>query len=80
MNIFAFRQILAQELGPATNLSSIVNVFAYINDVNDNSPVFDRDMYIAEIPENITAGRRVIEVWTIPFWSLIWSFIRRSHL
>lgn len=55
-------QILAQELGPATNLSSLVNVVTYINDLNDNPPVFEREMYIAEIPENITAGRRVTQV------------------
>lgn len=55
-------QILAQELGPATNLSTLVNVITYINDLNDNPPVFERDMYVAEIPENITAGRRVTEV------------------
>lgn len=55
-------QILAQELGPATNLSTMVKVITYINDLNDNPPVFDREMYIAEIPENITAGRRVTEV------------------
>lgn len=55
-------QILAQELGPATNLSATVNVVVYINDVNDNPPVFAQEMYIAEIPENITAGQRVIQV------------------
>lgn len=36
---------------------------AYINDLNDNPPVFEREMYIAEVAENITAGRRVTEVF-----------------
>lgn len=53
---------MAQELGPATNLSAIVNVTIYLNDVNDNSPVFEQQTYLAEIPENITAGNKVIQV------------------
>lgn len=55
-------QILAQELGPATNLSATVNVVVYINDVNDNPPIFEQEVYVAEIPENITAGQRVTQV------------------
>ncbi|XP_075147348.1 cadherin 86C isoform X2 [Haematobia irritans] len=54
--------ILAQELGPATNLSAIVNVTVYINDVNDNSPVFSQAMYTVELPENMTVGTKVIQV------------------
>lgn len=59
-----FLQILAQELGPATNLSAIVNVTVYIDDVNDNPPVFDEEMYVVELPENMTAGTRVVQVYT----------------
>lgn len=55
-------QILAQELGPATNLSALVNVTVYIDDVNDNAPVFEVPMYVAELPENMTAGTRVVQV------------------
>lgn len=55
-------QILAQELGPATNLSATVNVIVYINDVNDNAPVFDQEMYVVDVPENITAGTKVAQV------------------
>lgn len=55
-------KILAQELGPATNLSAIVNVTVYINDVNDNQPVFDQPTYTVELPENMTVGTKVVQV------------------
>lgn len=55
-------QILAQELDPTTNLSTIVNVTVYIMDENDNPPVFTESMYIAELPENVTVGTKVIQV------------------
>ncbi|CAG9806607.1 unnamed protein product [Chironomus riparius] len=55
-------QILAQELGPATNLSAIVNVTVFIVDVNDNPPNFEQAEYRVELPENMTAGTRVVQV------------------
>nr|XP_036217959.1 cadherin-86C [Bactrocera oleae]XP_036217960.1 cadherin-86C [Bactrocera oleae] len=55
-------QILAQELGPTTNLSTTVNVTVYINDVNDNPPIFEQSMYTVELPENMTVGTKVIQV------------------
>ncbi|XP_037049459.1 cadherin-86C isoform X3 [Bradysia coprophila] len=55
-------QILAQELGPATNLSAVVNVTIYVNDVNDNLPVFEQEVYVAEVPENMTAGTKIVQV------------------
>lgn len=55
-------QVLAQELGPATNLSAIVNVTVYINDVNDNPPVFSQPVYTVELPENVTVGTKVVQV------------------
>ncbi|XP_045495385.1 cadherin-86C [Colias croceus] len=55
-------QIVAQELGPATNLSATANVTVYLNDVNDNAPVFLALSYDVELPENITAGARVVQV------------------
>lgn len=53
---------MAQELGPATNLSAIVNVTAFIVDKNDNAPVFSQSEYRVELPENMTAGTRVAQV------------------
>ncbi|XP_034662090.1 cadherin-86C isoform X2 [Drosophila subobscura] len=55
-------QVLAQEVGPATNLTAIVNVTVYINDVNDNAPVFDQPSYTVELPENMTVGTKVVQV------------------
>lgn len=55
-------KILAQELGPATNLSAMVNVTIYVNDVNDNLPVFEQEVYVAEVPENMTAGTKIVQV------------------
>lgn len=53
---------MAQELGPATNLSASANVTVYLNDVNDNAPVFLALSYNVELPENVTAGSRVVQV------------------
>ncbi|XP_058063242.1 cadherin-86C [Anopheles bellator] len=55
-------RILAQELGPATNLSTVVNVTVYLADANDNAPVFEQADYIVDLPENMTAGTRVVQV------------------
>ncbi len=53
---------MAQELGPATNLSAIVNITVYLIDVNDNAPLFVQPEYLAELPENMTVGTRVVQV------------------
>ncbi|XP_068632307.1 cadherin-86C [Battus philenor] len=55
-------QILAQELGPATNLSATTNVTVYLNDVNDNPPIFLELSYEVELPENVSAGTKVVQV------------------
>ncbi|XP_002137604.3 cadherin-86C isoform X1 [Drosophila pseudoobscura] len=55
-------QVMAQEVGPATNLTAVVNVTVYINDVNDNAPVFDQPSYTVELPENMTVGTKVVQV------------------
>ena len=53
---------MAQELGPSTNLSAIVNVTVFVVDQNDNPPVFVETEYRVELPENMTAGTRVVQV------------------
>lgn len=53
---------MAQELGPSSNLSSSVDVVVFLNDVNDNPPVFDEEEYFAEFPENATSGTKVVQV------------------
>lgn len=53
---------MAQELGPSTNLSTIVNVSVFINDQNDNPPLFSEAEYRVELPENVTSGTRVTQV------------------
>lgn len=58
----SYFQILAQELGPATNLSATANVTVYLNDVNDNPPVFLAQSYDVEIHENVTAGTWLVQV------------------
>jgi hypothetical protein len=49
-------------LGPATNLSAIVNVTVFVVDKNDNPPVFEQTEYRVELAENMTAGTRVAQV------------------
>ncbi|XP_076655564.1 uncharacterized protein LOC143360517 [Halictus rubicundus] len=55
-------KIVAQEVGPATNLSASVPVTILLRDVNDNPPVFDQKMYEVTLSENVTVGSRVIQV------------------
>ncbi|XP_039305900.1 cadherin-86C isoform X3 [Solenopsis invicta] len=55
-------KIIAQEVGPATNLSASATVLILIQDVNDNPPVFDEESYEVTLSENVTAGTRVIQV------------------
>jgi hypothetical protein len=62
MNEYVHLMIMAQELGPASNLSATVNVTVYLADVNDNSPVFTQSEYVVELPENMTAGTIVTKV------------------
>ena len=53
---------MAQEVGPATNLSASVPAIVYLRDVNDNPPIFDDESYEVTLSENVTAGSRVIQV------------------
>ena len=55
-------QIVAQEVGPATNLSALVPVTISLRDVNDNSPIFDQESYEVTLSENVTEGSRVTQV------------------
>ncbi|XP_076173320.1 uncharacterized protein LOC143149635 [Ptiloglossa arizonensis] len=55
-------KIVAQEVGPATNLSASVPVIIGLRDINDNPPVFDEESYELTLSENVTAGTRVIQV------------------
>lgn len=61
-------QIIAQEVGPATNLSASTSVLIFIEDVNDNIPVFDEESYEVTLSENVTVGTRVVQVKTSFFF------------
>ncbi|XP_030382490.1 cadherin-86C [Scaptodrosophila lebanonensis] len=73
-------KIFAQELGPTTNLSATVNVTVFINDVNDNSPVFDEQAYITHLPENMTLGTKVVLVHANDLDSEKWGEIRYTGI
>ncbi|XP_076544712.1 uncharacterized protein LOC143305366 [Osmia lignaria lignaria] len=55
-------KIVAQEVGPATNLSTSVPVTIFLRDINDNPPIFEEQSYEVTLSENVTAGSRVIQV------------------
>ncbi|OXU32080.1 hypothetical protein TSAR_007837 [Trichomalopsis sarcophagae] len=55
-------KIVAQEVGPATNLSTSVPVTIFLRDVNDNPPTFDVPVYEVTLSENASAGTRVVQV------------------
>lgn len=59
---FFIIQIVAQEVGPATNLSALVPVVIFLRDINDNSPIFDQESYEVTLSENVTEGSRVTQV------------------
>ncbi|XP_055601879.1 cadherin-86C isoform X2 [Uranotaenia lowii] len=73
-------QIFAQELGPATNLSASVNVTVYLTDVNDNPPVFEQNDYIVDLPENMTAGTRVVQVHATDVDTGLGGKVRYTHI
>lgn len=62
ISTFFFYKIIAQEVGPATNLSTSVPVTIFLRDVNDNPPEFQEKKYEITVSENITAGSRVLQV------------------
>ncbi|XP_043267820.1 uncharacterized protein Cad86C [Venturia canescens] len=55
-------EIIAQEVGPATNLSVTVPCTIFIRDVNDNAPEFDSAIYEVTLSEDVPPGTRVIQV------------------
>lgn len=59
-------QIVARELptesGDPKSLISTANVTVFIDDQNDNPPVFTQGRYEAVIAENVTAGMLVAQV------------------
>ncbi|KAJ4441941.1 hypothetical protein ANN_11804 [Periplaneta americana] len=54
--------IVAQEVGPKTSLSSSAQVTVYLNDANDNPPVFRESVYRVDLKENVTEGTKVVQV------------------
>ncbi|GLV43635.1 Cadherin 86C [Carabus blaptoides fortunei] len=73
-------KIVAQELGPVSNLTTSVDVVVFLNDVNDNPPVFLQEEYIAEFPENVTAGMRVIQVTAEDLDTGVYGKIRYTQI
>nr|XP_031834415.1 uncharacterized protein LOC116427790 [Nomia melanderi] len=69
-------KIVAQEVGPATNLSTSVPVTIFLKDVNDNPPVFDQKIYEVTLSENVTVGSRVIQVHATDIDTGIYGDIR----
>ncbi|XP_015606169.1 cadherin-86C [Cephus cinctus] len=55
-------KIVAQEVGPATNLSAAVPVTIFLRDVNDNPPLFEKEDYEVTLSENVKAGTKVVQV------------------
>ncbi|XP_039276139.1 cadherin-86C [Nilaparvata lugens] len=55
--------IVAKEVNPGKpGLSSTANVIVYIEDKNDNEPIFSQQVYHAQVPENATMGMKVVKV------------------
>ncbi|XP_046738432.1 cadherin-86C [Diprion similis] len=54
--------IIAQEVGPATNLSTSVPVTVFLKDINDNPPEFEKDVYEVTLIENVSPKTRVVQV------------------
>nr|XP_015205333.1 PREDICTED: protocadherin Fat 2 [Lepisosteus oculatus] len=57
--------VMAQCNHNGTDVASIVSVSIQVQDVNDNSPVFEADPYRAFLTENMPAGTTVIQVTAI---------------
>ncbi|XP_052132091.1 cadherin-86C-like, partial [Frankliniella occidentalis] len=55
-------KVVARELTPDSAMSATADVMVFVDDVNDNPPRFLEDEYRATIPENATAGTRLVQV------------------
>lgn len=84
--MFPGEQVVATELpvgGGDTNgtrSSARASVTVYLDDVNDNAPRFTSAAYTAQLPENATAGGRVITVEAVdpdagPFGSVRYTAV-----
>lgn len=63
-----------------TRSSARASVTVFLDDVNDNAPRFTSAVYTAQLPENATAGARVITVEAVdpdtgPFGSVRYTAI-----
>ena len=54
--------VIARDAGNVS-LSSEATVVIEIEDINDNPPVFDNEHYVAHIPESMSVGTSVIDVY-----------------
>ena len=54
--------VVATETETAEKLSSTATVTVQVQDLNDNSPAFDKDSYTAIVSENAEAGTEVIQI------------------
>ncbi|XP_077398228.1 protocadherin Fat 3a isoform X4 [Festucalex cinctus] len=56
-------KVRASDQGSPAPLSSLVNVTITVLDVNDNPPVFERRDQLVTIPEDVTAGTKMLTVY-----------------
>ncbi|CAG0878551.1 unnamed protein product [Darwinula stevensoni] len=55
-------KIVASRADSELPLSATAEVTVYIEDVNDNPPVFKKTRYVAQVPENATLGTLITQV------------------
>ncbi|XP_049803738.1 cadherin-86C-like [Schistocerca nitens] len=72
--------IIAHQLGPDESLSSSAEVTVFLNDVNDNAPVFDKAEYQAVVMENISAGFLLTQVHASDVDTGIFGRVRYTHI
>uniref|UniRef100_A0A8C1ZC87 FAT atypical cadherin 3a n=1 Tax=Cyprinus carpio TaxID=7962 RepID=A0A8C1ZC87_CYPCA len=55
--------VRASDQGVPVRLSSLANITITVLDINDNPPVFERRDYLATLPEDVTVGTEVVQVY-----------------